>query len=741
MKKILSLCLVVVMLLGMLSMTASAVEVEPGTEHWVEFSLLLDSGVSMKFVFDGLDSSESYQIKFTTDNVDLPVQIVDAKPVEGADGQFYATYTNLNPKYFDAKITAEVVDAGEGYKSEPRSVMDYCQKVLADPKYSDEVHAIAADLMNYTAAVNTWLADQNGSPEGVEYLGRELTEEEIKGIATITPDSYTGSFSFPSIANLVCKKLGITYTSALAPKTFYTTLFDGSKNARTTLKDRSEIAEDDRMLYDMIVPNSWGGIYFTEDNRNSLSADMFKPGDMVLVRGKESTTAPYWGFIFVGNGVFVGWTSANKAHRSYITMNNFLNKYLAGEGYEGNKALTQDGDEVTVGTDEIGAYAIFRPSQVLPNYNVVESDGLTVGGVDYGFMGTVATPNVLNTITNEAQTGKTVQFGDAMPILGVSIGYRFYIDTENSNLDGVTFKGQIEGGGPIDLTRKVNKNGTYVDFDALTPADLSKTVTIWAEDTTGTKVSIEMKISGAAYTAAILYGDYSGNLKNLVSAMMVYSQGVENYVESGCKKLYTYNTTISGDDKPVVSTSGTVTVGAFTNYEVLKYRIMNMPTDHLVGTRGHAKYVFSSVYATVGAKVSNIFDEATSSKVEEQTEVVGSNAYICRIDFKTTDDDADTIGDYDLLAQLQPGDVIVASVSTAAEWVTTDNLPNTNTNYVYLGNGKFARGSTGGNTSVEIVDVSVFDNHATEGVTEDILDFGSYSRIFIIRPSNLYKGN
>jgi len=156
MKKILSLFLATVMVFGLVSMTASAEGETPAFEN--SCNLSLGDDISLTYYLTGLDADTTYWVvvKDAEGNV-----VGDGKiPVENGT----AKLTGLTPLDVATVYTATLVDTDNNtYDTLTTSVKDVCVAYLNNMTFSDDVHALAASLLKYADAVETWQNSSNDS--------------------------------------------------------------------------------------------------------------------------------------------------------------------------------------------------------------------------------------------------------------------------------------------------------------------------------------------------------------------------------------------------------------------------------------------------------------------------------------------------------------------------------------------------------------------------------------------------
>jgi len=221
-------------------------------------------------------------------------------------------------------------------------------------------------------------------PETPTAPGRALTEAEKAAIAAINKDSFAVSADWGVLSTGIFATIGVEYTSELDIWSVFTTLFtqDVSNDSSEGVKDvgapldRAAVAEEYRTTWDMIVANSWGGSWFNKNYRNTLTADDFQIGDILVAR---SSTSPYWMFLYIGNDQFVAWCGSGKSYRGTTTMDLLLNSFLAGDGFKytpGTNVDAETGLDKVIATGAVRHYCIMRVGQIL---EPLEETPATVG--------------------------------------------------------------------------------------------------------------------------------------------------------------------------------------------------------------------------------------------------------------------------------------------------------------------------------------------------------------------------
>lgn len=126
------------------------------------------------------------------------------------------------------------------------------------------------------------------------------------------------------------------------------------------------------------------------------------------------------------------------------------------------------------------------------------------------------------------ETGKAIVWDGATIVLGESIAYRFFFKAETMPED-VKFVATL-GGVETPVGAYVNDavKGYYVDFTALTPADLFKDVVIKAVGADGAEYSVAKTFSAERYASYAAAGENDA-VKNAMSAILNYSKAAEAY--------------------------------------------------------------------------------------------------------------------------------------------------------------------------------------------------------------------
>ena len=166
MKKIISLCLAVVMLLGLVAMTASANETPAFTSYYVA----LGDTIALKFEFTGLAAGTEYAC--TIDGEDATVKA-------DAEGVAVVVYDALTPAMIENEITVTLTVDETTTLTATKSVMDYCNWALNNMDNSNELFTLVVDLLNYAAATQAYVGAEATANAGLTDLQKML--------ATATP--------------------------------------------------------------------------------------------------------------------------------------------------------------------------------------------------------------------------------------------------------------------------------------------------------------------------------------------------------------------------------------------------------------------------------------------------------------------------------------------------------------------------------------------------------------------------
>ena len=161
MKKLWAICVAFVIVV-VVAMTVFA----DSSATYKEYKVLLDDGIALKFVFEGLNKGEERTIKLESDVYEETVRVVADE-----NGEVYAIYNDLTPAMFDMEVTATLV---EDNISVTRSVKQYCTAALGDMSFSNEALTLVADLVNYAVAAQTYLNPENSTATGLSSLQQNI---------------------------------------------------------------------------------------------------------------------------------------------------------------------------------------------------------------------------------------------------------------------------------------------------------------------------------------------------------------------------------------------------------------------------------------------------------------------------------------------------------------------------------------------------------------------------------------
>jgi len=602
MKKILSLCLAVIMLLGIMAMGVSADDsAEPRP---IKLSVLLSDGIAMKFTFTGLEASEVYDVKFTCGD-DTTTEPYEAD----ANGNVVATYELPNPAWYNEPVTAAIETEN---LTRTNSLLEYCDWALNNYAFSDDVYSVVVDLMNYCAATELYLDSEAEDPTTPNLVpSGELTEAQKDDIADRINLSWGSPYKLEtsnSVINKMCGLLDITFNWDGHPT--IANFFSVFGDANTGIKSRDQVPAERLQTYDMIVPNSWGGSYLTDAAKNTLLASDFEIGDILVIDPVSSSYV----LAYLGNDTFNLWTAAGSTARGTITMDAVLNELLGGTSVTYTK---YDGTSNTRNHKGCEFYCIVRPARLLSySFAVESSTDLTEL---QAALGTANVPAGLPILPEADQEGFDVQFGNVTVLLGTSIGYRADI---LSYPEGTTFWGKVGNRDAVSLTPVTVGDRTYVDFTELNPSLATEVVTIYAaSDELGeNKISADIQCSLASYSSETFAQDGQAKIKNLVAAAMIYSQGVKNYVvadKDNSEHLF------------VNQPQRYASVGTFTAaeaYRLSKYDTAIVPTS---SDRGYFWYKLASkIYEFAGVDFSDYAKFETLAASRNQIITSAGGAFV-----------------------------------------------------------------------------------------------------------------
>ncbi len=186
-KKVCSLLLALVLILGMLPISALATE--SGTTQWVGTDLQLGEDLTLRFY-------ANISAEHATDGV-MTVTV---------DGRTYETFTVSEMTVGDngyvfpvalgaAQMTAQVkltlVSGGQTVLEKTSSIRDYADAILAG-KYTEELKSLVKWMLNYGAAAQGYFGVNTGNPAnaGCELESNQAIPEEVP--CTDVSDSLSG---------------------------------------------------------------------------------------------------------------------------------------------------------------------------------------------------------------------------------------------------------------------------------------------------------------------------------------------------------------------------------------------------------------------------------------------------------------------------------------------------------------------------------------------------------------------
>lgn len=154
MKKVLSLILVAVLLLGVLPATAFA-----QTAILEGYTLSLGDSIAIEFYAQEVSLADFQKIVFYKN--DTKVQEITACPAAEASGRVYFKFDKLGPHEMDASIKAELylTTSNEPVQTQTVSVLNYCTAMLSAT--DEKLKKLIVNMLYYGAEAETYTSDAN----------------------------------------------------------------------------------------------------------------------------------------------------------------------------------------------------------------------------------------------------------------------------------------------------------------------------------------------------------------------------------------------------------------------------------------------------------------------------------------------------------------------------------------------------------------------------------------------------
>lgn len=148
----LSLCLAVVLLLGMIPGAAFAAT----PEMKVSLTLTDSIAINYKISADTVTADAFERVEFY--NGDTLLKTVTLLPAADENGMYVFSYTDIAPHMMGYTVTAKLY-AGELYLEQEASIAAYCNAILKNPAtYGDKLSVLAMELLDYGAAAQKYYA-------------------------------------------------------------------------------------------------------------------------------------------------------------------------------------------------------------------------------------------------------------------------------------------------------------------------------------------------------------------------------------------------------------------------------------------------------------------------------------------------------------------------------------------------------------------------------------------------------
>lgn len=173
MKKLMAVLLVAVMLLGMLPVTAVAETTPP---QFKGYKLFLKESIAISFYAEPANLEGFTKVVFYKN--DQEMETIATIPQVSSDGLVYFTFSKLGPHEMGAKIKAELYINGALTDTRTKSVLEYCTTKLGAEDSSAQLKTLIVDMLNYGAAAQTYVAEENATEAGT-LVNAGLTTAQI----------------------------------------------------------------------------------------------------------------------------------------------------------------------------------------------------------------------------------------------------------------------------------------------------------------------------------------------------------------------------------------------------------------------------------------------------------------------------------------------------------------------------------------------------------------------------------
>lgn len=173
MKKLMAVLLVAVMLLGMLPVTAVAETITP---QFKGYKLFLKESIAISFYAEPANLEGFTKVVFYKN--DQEMETIATIPQVSSDGLVYFTFSKLGPHEMGAEIKAELYINGALTDTRTKSVLEYCTTKLGAEDSSAQLKTLIVDMLNYGAAAQTYVAEENATEAGT-LVNAGLTTAQI----------------------------------------------------------------------------------------------------------------------------------------------------------------------------------------------------------------------------------------------------------------------------------------------------------------------------------------------------------------------------------------------------------------------------------------------------------------------------------------------------------------------------------------------------------------------------------
>ena len=195
MKRLLSLCLIIVMLLGIVPSVTAAEQ----TNDFTQYALALRESIAITFKIAEADlPAGATKVEFWKKNACVQEVAIPEQPK--ADGYYWFICNKIAPHEMDVDITAKLYVGEEVVADATKKVTDYCADVLGDANAAQDLKKLVVDMLHYGAASQAYVGDSSAK------VNAGLTAEQLALGSDTTVDpvvTYVGKQSVATGAETV----------------------------------------------------------------------------------------------------------------------------------------------------------------------------------------------------------------------------------------------------------------------------------------------------------------------------------------------------------------------------------------------------------------------------------------------------------------------------------------------------------------------------------------------------------